>query len=130
MSGGGKTTGRSGCGRKGWDGREEMRGNVTSTSTYQRRADRCARFHETNNNMGTRMLPSLRPLSSRINSQLLRTSKPKPKPRPVLLGLGGLLQSVSRAYRAWLALFSRAPGGLQVGSAGAQGAIHRLAAAL
>lgn len=72
------------------------------------------------------MLPSLRPLLSRINTQLLRTSKPKPKPRPVLLGLGGLLQSVGRAYRAWLGLFGRAPGG----SVSAQGAIHRLVTAL
>lgn len=50
MSDDGKTTGRSGCGCKGWDGREEkMRGDVTSTSAS---AVCTARFHETNS-MGT-----------------------------------------------------------------------------
>jgi hypothetical protein len=91
-----------------------MRGDVTSTSIkYQRRPYRCgARLQllsllgETNS-MGA-------PYASRryativlgiattfgpvhgIN-QLFRTSKPS---RPVLLGLGGLLQRVGRAYRA------------------------------
>lgn len=77
---------------------------------YQRRLYRCAlAFMRQTAWVLRRMLPSLRPLSSRINTQLLRTSKPKP--RPVLLGLGGLLQSVSRAYRAWLGLSRRLPVG-------------------
>lgn len=121
-------TGRSGCGRKGW--MEERK--CVATSRVQVPAP-ClplrARFHETNS-MGPPSYAAVAAttIGSYQHPALLRTSKPKPKPPTRLAGPWGLLQSVSRAYKAWLALFTRGPGGLQVGSASAQSAIHRLAA--
>lgn len=69
---------------------------------YQRRAYRCAlAFMRQTAWVLRRMLPSLRPLSDRINTQhffFVRVS-PSPSPRPVLLGLGACYRVLAEPTR-------------------------------